>query len=156
MKKLVCMILSLLISLMVVSTGSADLNPYEVENVQLGINDYNTEKDALEPYHYGATYFPKDSNGSEQIMLVYIFDTIHSDYASASQESQEFACLTISFRLAFELFEYLDDYIGPDTELPSITVGLWVGFYPSSKLLYKSDPITYEQYIQYKYGGVNQ
>ena len=155
MKKITCMVFSLLICLMIASTGGADLNQYEVENVQLGIDDYNTEKDALEPGHYKATYYPKDSTGPEQIILVYIYDIIPSDYASASQKAQEFACLTISRRLAFELLGYLEGYVGPDTKLPSITVGLWVGFYPSSKLLYKSDYITYDQYIQYEYEGSN-
>ena len=153
MKKLLCMILSLLLSLTLVSIGIADRNPSEVENIQEGILRYNEEFSTSDQSNrIEAYYHPEDESDPEYLMILIIIPDVSPDYFDLSDQDQFIAVQSILLMAAFEMYDYVGGYVSPDTVLPDTTVGLFCG--ESAEFVTSMKDITYEQYIQYKYGGL--
>lgn len=153
MKKLLCMILSILLSLTLVSTGIAAKNPSEIENIQEGILSYNEESSTSDKSNrVEAYYHPEDDVDPEYIMiLICLFDLSPENFNLTNKE-QLAAVQYILLMTAFEMYDRIEGYVSPDTVLPDTTVGLFCG--ESAEFVTSMKDITYEQYIQYKYGGL--
>lgn len=153
MKKLLCMILSLLLSLTLVSTGIAARNPSEVETIQEGILSYNEEFSTSDKSNrVEAYYHPEDDVDPEYIMiLICLFDLSPENFDLTDKE--QFAAVQyILLMTAFEMYDRIEGYVSPDTVLPNTVVGLFCG--ESAEFVTSMKDITYEQYTQYKYGGL--
>ena len=153
MKKLLCMILSLLFSLTLVSTGIAARNPSEIENIQEGILSYNEEFSTSDQSNrIEAYYHPEDEVDPEYLMILIIIPDVSPDYFDLSDQDQFIAVQSILLMAAFEMYDYVEGYVSPDTVLPNTVVGLFCG--ESAEFVTSMKDITYEQYTQYKYGGL--
>lgn len=153
MKKLLCMILSLLFSLTLVSTGIAARNPSEIENIQEGILSYNEEFSTSDQSNrIEAYYHPEDEADPEYLMILIIIPDVSPDYFDLSDQDQFIAVQSILLMAAFEMYDYVEGYVSPDTVLPNTVVGLFCG--ESAEFVTSMKDITYEQYTQYKYGGL--
>lgn len=153
MKKLLCMILSLLLSLTLISTGIAARNPSEVENIQEGILSYNEEFSTSDQSNrIEAYYHPEDDVDPEYIMILICLSDLPPENFDLTNKEQSVAVQYILLMTAFEMYDRIEGYVSPDTVLPNTVVGLFCG--ESAEFVTSMKDITYEQYKQYKYGGL--
>lgn len=138
MRKFVSLVIVLIMILPVLSSIAENTKTsQEIENIHEGVRYYN-ELCSVNDIPVKAYYY---SDFPEEFIIV------------CKDLIDENLYRELSYYLVYELYDILEGYIGPETELPYTRVNI---FY-DGKILYsmsEEEFITYEEFINYKYAGM--